>query len=107
MDLIAPKTGKPAHRCDAVTREWFRMHPGIDTTLAQCEKCGLWYKTGREQLHQCEDLIDPATGVLLHPGVPDRCPGNGTEPDYEICCDNCNWFLECFPEYDKKGVNNV
>lgn len=101
MDLIDTKTGEPAYRCDYATRVWFKMHPGIDTTLAQCKKCGLWYKTGWEQLHQCEDLIDPYTGALLHPGVPDRCPGNGADPDYEICCDNCNWFLECFPEYAK------
>lgn len=101
MDLIDPKTGEPAYRCDAATREWFRKHPEAETTVAQCSRCGLWYKTGREQLHQCEDLIDPTTGALLWPGAPDRCPGNGADPDYEICCDNCNYFLECFPEYAK------
>ena len=28
----------------------------------------------------------------------DNCQGNGEHPDYEICCDNCNWYLACFPE---------
>lgn len=99
MDLIDPKTGELAHRCDAATRAWFRTQPA-DTiiTLGVCDKCGLLYKPSLEQLHQCEDLIDPYTGVLLWPGAPDRCPGNGVDPDYEICCDNCNYFLECFPE---------
>lgn len=98
-DLIDPKTGEPAHRCDYATREWFRRRPpDTVTTLTACDKCGLLYKPSLEHLHRCEDLIDPWTGALLHPGVPDRCPGNGQDPDYEICCDECDYFLECFDE---------
>lgn len=41
------------------------------------------------------------TGTPLSPGKPDKCLGNGEHEEYEICCDNCDWFLLCFPEYDK------
>jgi hypothetical protein len=29
---------------DAETRKWFNSHPGAQTTVMCCEKCGLWYK---------------------------------------------------------------
>lgn len=46
--------------------------------------------------------IDP-TGAKLHPG---NCQGNGNHPDFEICRDNCNWFLLCFPQYNRKEFSN-
>lgn len=49
--------------------------------------------------------IDP-TGAELHPGNPDSCQGNGNHPDFEICCDNCNWFLACFPQFSRKESTN-
>lgn len=46
-----------------------------------------------------EDLIDPSTGTKLTPSPAGReCLGNGTWPGYECCCDECDYFLECFPE---------
>jgi len=41
------------------------------------------------------------TGIELTPGKPDVCLGNG-EQGYECCCDECNYFLLCFPEYDER-----
>lgn len=38
--------------CDKATREWFKKHPGAQTTVAQCEKCALWYKPSLG--HKCE-----------------------------------------------------
>ena len=29
---------------DAETRKWFVRHIGAETTVQQCEKCGLYYK---------------------------------------------------------------
>ena len=29
---------------DTETRKWFVRHIGAETTVQQCEKCGLWYK---------------------------------------------------------------
>ena len=46
------------------------------------------------------DLIDP-TGAVLAPGDPEHCQGNGEHPGYEICCDECDFFLMCFPEINE------
>ena len=46
--------------------------------------------------------VDPHTGAELSPGRPELCEGNGKHPDFEICCDNCDYFLACFPEYDER-----
>ena len=45
-----------------------------------------------------EKVID-ITGIELRPGNPDVCFGNG-EQNFECCCDECNYFLLCFPEFD-------
>ena len=39
------------------------------------------------------------TGVELTPGEPSVCLGNGKQ-GYECCCDECDYFLLCFPEFD-------
>lgn len=39
------------------------------------------------------------SGAVLTPGRPQTCEGNGKDERFEICCDECNWFLACFPEY--------
>ena len=39
------------------------------------------------------------TGIELTPGEPTVCLGNG-EQGFECCCDECDYFLFCFPEYD-------
>ena len=46
-------------------------------------------------------VID-VTGVELTPGVPTVCLGNG-EQDFECCCDECDYYLLCFPEFDPKN----
>ena len=45
-----------------------------------------------------EKIID-ITGVELTPGNPTVCLGNG-EQGFECCCDECDYFLLCFPEFD-------
>ena len=39
------------------------------------------------------------TGVELTPGKPTVCLGNG-ELGFDCCCDECDYFLLCFPEFD-------
>ena len=39
------------------------------------------------------------TSVELAPGKPTACLGNG-EPGFECCCDECDYYLLCFPEFD-------
>ena len=42
------------------------------------------------------------TGVELMPGEPDVCLGNGYQ-GYECCCDECDFYLLCFPEFDPQS----
>ena len=44
-----------------------------------------------------EKIID-ITGIELTPGKPTVCLGNG-EQGFECCCDECDYFLLCFPEF--------
>ena len=48
-------------------------------------------------------IID-ITGVVLTPGEPTVCLGNG-EQGFECCCDECAYFLLCFPEFDPYRKN--
>lgn len=46
------------------------------------------------------DLIDPSTGTKLTPSFRGKeCLGNGSWPGYECCCDECDYYLECFPDW--------
>ncbi len=42
------------------------------------------------------------TGIELMPGEPTVCLGNG-EQGFECCCDECDYYLLCFPEFDLKS----
>ncbi len=46
-------------------------------------------------------VID-VTGTPLTPSWKgNKCLGNGEhEPEYECCCDECNYYLRCFPQFD-------
>ena len=46
--------------------------------------------------------ITDITGVNLTPGEPAVCLGNG-DGEFECCCDECDFFLLCFPEFDLKN----
>lgn len=47
------------------------------------------------------DMIDPSTGVLLTPSYHgEACNGNGEHPEYECCCDECDYYMFCFPDWN-------
>ena len=51
-------------------------------------------------------MIIDITGTILIPGnLGKDCPGNG-ENGNECCCDECNYFLYCFPQYDWRLKRN-
>lgn len=50
-----------------------------------------------------EEKIVDVTGIELTPGKPEQCLGNG-QADLECCCDNCDYYLECFPEFEFRKV---
>ena len=43
------------------------------------------------------------TGVELMPGEPTVCLGNG-EQGFECCCEECDFYLLCFPEFYPKST---
>ena len=42
------------------------------------------------------------TDIELTPGEPDICLGNG-EQGFECCCDECDYYLLCFPVFAQKN----
>lgn len=48
-----------------------------------------------------EKIID-VSGAVLKPGAPDQCQGNGKTEGFECCCDECDYFLDCYPKYKPK-----
>ena len=42
---------------DSATREWFERHPGAQTTVAKCERCGLYFKPSLG--HKIKDCKKP------------------------------------------------
>ena len=46
-------------------------------------------------------IID-VTGTELTPGEPSVCLGNG-EQGFQCCCDACDHYLLCFPQFDPKN----
>lgn len=47
-----------------------------------------------------DDMIDPSTGILLTPSYHgEQCLGSGDFPGYECCCDECDYYLVCFPDW--------
>ena len=53
-----------------------------------------------------KQIID-VTGTPLTPSRQGRkCLGNGEYPEYEICCDECDYYLYCFPQYNWQSKIN-
>ena len=46
--------------------------------------------------------VTDITGTELMPGEPTVCLGNG-EQGFECCCDECDYYLRCFPKFDPKN----
>ena len=46
------------------------------------------------------------TGIELTPGEPNVCLGNGDQ-GLECCCDECDYFLLCFPEYKPQWIKDL
>ena len=42
------------------------------------------------------------TGIELSPGEPTVCLGN-SEQGFECCCDECDYYLLCFTDFNPKN----
>lgn len=46
-------------------------------------------------------VFDSGEGIILTPSFHgESCLGNGDHPGLECCCDECDFYLYCFPEWD-------
>ena len=55
--------------------------------------------------HISKKVID-ITGIELTPGQPAVCLGNG-EHGFECCCDECDYYLLFFPQFDSKNKKEI
>lgn len=46
-------------------------------------------------------IIDP-TGAELRPGDPENCQGNGKDPAFECCCDECDYLAVCAEVWEEQ-----
>lgn len=51
----------------------------------------------RARLAESEKVID-ITGTELSPGDPESCLGGDNHPEHPLCCDECDFYLACFPD---------
>ena len=55
-------------------------------------------------MEQQEEVLTPSYHGEL-------CRHNGNNPDYEIACDECDYYLVCFPDWccfqENNGFDNV
>ena len=53
-----------------------------------------------------DDRLDNSADEILTPSYHgEKCRHNGENPDFEIACDNCDYFYSCFPEADELFKN--
>ena len=89
--LIPTNTGE--RLCDNNGGTLFRCVPYMERTFLCAEE---------EHMDDKPRRVVDITGVELTPGEPAVCLGNG-EQGFECCCDECDHFLLCFPEFDPKN----
>ena len=67
----------------------------------------LFYMLIGEYMNQnIQEKIIDITGIELTPGEPTVCLGNG-EQGFECCCDECDYYLLCFPEFDLTNEEEI
>ncbi|MBR2292756.1 MAG: hypothetical protein IKA44_00415 [Clostridia bacterium] len=71
-----------------------------ETEIPPAMRVDIYYMLMGEYMNKNiqEKSID-ITGIELAQGKPTVCLGNG-EQGFECCCDECDYFLLCFPEFD-------
>ena len=87
-----------------------RLCDNNEGTLFRCVPSGAHFfiYRGRDMNNYIPRKVIDISGVELTPAEPDVCLGNG-ESGFECCCDECDYFLLCFPEFDTKSkrINKI
>lgn len=53
-----------------------------------------------------ENIFVDVTGAVLTPGKPDDCQGNGRHPEFECCCDECDYLALCNEKWKKEDCDD-
>ena len=61
----------------------------------------LFYMRGDIMSKNIQKRVKDIADIDLMPGEPIACLGNG-EQGFECCCDECDYYLLCFPEFNSK-----
>ncbi len=76
---------------------------GVDVFRCVASVAHLFYMLmGGYMSKNIQKMVTDITGIELMPGEPTVCLGNG-EHCFECCCDECDHYLLCFPEFDPKS----
>ena len=52
------------------------------------------------------NILD-SSGVLLTPSFHgEKCAGNMNTPEHGCCCDECDFYLSCFPDWKTMDIYN-
>ena len=51
-------------------------------------------------------IIDISGTPLMPSRQGRKCLGNGEHSGYECCCDECDYYLSCFPQFDWRLKKN-
>ena len=77
--------------------------------IGACAFSGAWlrlrtflYVNGGYMSENNQKKVIDVTGIELMPGEPSVCLGNG-EQGFECCCDECDYYFVCFPEFNPKN----
>jgi plasmid stability protein len=93
---------------ESIVRAYAAAH---GQTVEQLVKETLLAAIAQEQSR--DPYLDPSTGTKLTPSPQGReCLGNGSWPGYECCCDECDYYLVCFPDWredmtDREAIERV
>ena len=97
----------------ASSTKWLWLYPNSNLVcVAAIGVCGFRCVTSVAHLFymllggymdkEIQERVFDVTGVELTPGESTVCFGNG-ERGFECCCDECDYYLLCFPEYDPES----
>lgn len=78
------------------------IRAGVSTVEILAEYLDVSVDELRARLAEIDSNIDPGAGVDLTPSWHGQdCQGNGEHPGIECQCDECDHFLDCFPDWQE------
>lgn len=78
------------------------IRAGLSTVEILAEHLEVPVDALKARLEEIDAAIDPGAGVDLTPSWHGQdCKGNGEHPGIECQCDECDHYLDCFPDWQE------